>query len=166
MMTRTAEPFSGPKGPGSDWYRLSQIWRSMKDRCENPTDKDYPHYGARGIRICPEWHDFETFYRWAMSRGYRDGLTIDRVNNKAGYRPNNCRWVSRKAQGSNRGTNRRLRASDGEIHTIEEWSSLTGIPTSTMDKRLRLGWPVDEVVGRVAHAPRRRERNHEISAES
>ena len=136
-----------PKGPGTDWYRISQIWRSMKGRCENPNDKDYAHYGAHGIKVCDEWHDFEVFYTWAISHGYRKDLTIDRVNNKAGYRPNNCRWISRKAQGYNRGTNRRIRRSDGEIHTLKEWSELLGIPESTLDKRFRLGWTIDEALG-------------------
>lgn len=100
------------------------------------------------MTLCEEWHEFETFYRWAMSHGYRDGLTLDRVRNSGGpYAPWNCRWISRKAQAYNRGTNHPLRASDGRVRTVVQWSELMDIPESTIRKRLKLGWTVDEAVG-------------------
>lgn len=100
------------------------------------------------MTLCEEWHEFETFYRWAISHGYRDGLTLDRVRNSGGpYAPWNCRWISRKAQAYNRGTNHPLRASDGRVRTVVQWSELMDIPESTIRKRLKLGWTVDEAVG-------------------
>ncbi len=136
------------KGEGSDWARLRMIWRGMRKRVENPACKDYQHYKELGVYICDEWHDFENFYKWAMAHGYRDGLTLDRVRNANGpYAPWNCVWKSRKAQAYNRTTNHPLRASNGKIRTVVQWSAETGIPESTIRKRLSLGWTVDEAVG-------------------
>ena len=137
---------SVPKGPGTDWFRLKEVWRSARKRCQNPKCKDYPHYGGRGITLCKEWQDFETFYEWALSHGYRSDLTLDRVNNNRGYRPDNCRWVSRKGQAYNRTTNTYLRCSDGEVHTLEEWARRLGTNPSSISKRLSLGWSVDDAV--------------------
>lgn len=58
--------------------RLHRIWANMKQRCTNPKTKDFRYYGARGIQVCEEWQDFESFFYWAMSNGYQDGLTIER----------------------------------------------------------------------------------------
>lgn len=136
------------KGPGTDWYRLRQIWLGIKKRTGNPCNKDHEHYSALGVSLCEEWQDFETFYKWSMAHGYRDGLTLDRMRNANGpYAPWNCRWVSRKAQAYNRTTNHPLRASDGRVRTVVQWSQATGIPESTIRKRLKLGWTVDEAVG-------------------
>ena len=52
----------------------------MKQRCTNPKSKDFKYYGAKGVCVCAEWEDFETFFYWAMSHGYKDGLTIERIN--------------------------------------------------------------------------------------
>ena len=104
-----------------DRKRLRSIWSTIRKRTANPKNKDYPHYGARGIRMCPEWEeDFEAFYEWAMSHGYRDGLTIDRMNNNKGYEPGNVHWISRKAQARNRTTNTYLTV-DGKTKTMVEW---------------------------------------------
>ena len=83
--------------------RLYTIWTDMKQRCGNPNDCCYAIYGGRGISVCEEWKSsFQAFYDWAMSHGYSDHLSIDRVDNESGYSPDNCRWATAKEQVQNR----------------------------------------------------------------
>ena len=79
--------------------RLYSIWANMKKRILNPKFIYYPYYGGRGIIICDEWkNDFMSFYNWAMSNGYSDELSIDRIDNDGNYEPSNCRWVTQTIQ--------------------------------------------------------------------
>ena len=86
--------------------RLYSIWSKLKGRVLNPKNKDYNDYGGRGINICEDWLDIRNFYDWAISNGYLEGLSLDRIDNGGNYCPENCRWVTKKIQ--NRNT-RRLR---------------------------------------------------------
>ena len=83
--------------------RLYTIWKGMKARCYNGKAVEYRLYGGRGINVCDEWlNDFASFRDWALCHGYRDDLTIDRINNDLGYCPDNCRWATMKEQAENR----------------------------------------------------------------
>ena len=82
--------------------KLYSIWRSMRNRCFNPNNKDFKYYGARGITVCEEWNSFQSFQDWAMLSGYSEGLTLDRINNDGKYEPANCKWATRKEQAQNR----------------------------------------------------------------
>ena len=75
--------------------RLYRIWKRMRCRCSNPRTKDYRYYGAKGVTVCKEWNDFTPFADWALAHGYRDGLTIDRIDSSGNYCPENCQWISR-----------------------------------------------------------------------
>jgi hypothetical protein len=75
--------------------KIYSRWVNMRQRCNNPNNPSYIHYGARGIKVCNKWdNSFESFFYWAIENGYDDSLQIDRINNNKGYSPENCRFVS------------------------------------------------------------------------
>lgn len=86
--------------------KLYTIWQGMKRRCFNKNHKHYHLYGGRGITVHSEWIDnFGAFRDWAMSAGYTDGLTLDRIDVNGNYEPSNCRWITMHDQARNKSTN-------------------------------------------------------------
>lgn len=75
--------------------RLYTTWLHVKRRCLNKNSKDYKYYGARGISICSEWLNYPSFKQWSLSSGYKDNLTIERINPDKNYSPENCEWITK-----------------------------------------------------------------------
>lgn len=101
--------------------RIYRCWMNMRSRCLNPKNKEFSNYGGRGISICKEWNDFSAFYNWATLNGYRDDLTIDRIDVDKGYCPQNCRWANRYTQSRNRTDNVYITI-DGKTMIQEDWA--------------------------------------------
>lgn len=135
------------KTHGMSYHRLYSIWRDMRRRCKNPSRRKYDRYGGRGIRVCEEWNtSFYAFADWSYKNGYKDNLSIDRIDNDGDYCPENCRWVTMDIQANNKSVNHCLKY-NGEIHTLKEWSDITGIPYSTIRSRANaLHWDVESIL--------------------
>lgn len=125
---------------GDSHTRLHNIWSGMRERCYTKSDFHYKWYGERGIKMCDEWKDdYVTFKEWAVSNGYSEQLTIDRINVDGDYSPENCRWVTLKVNANNKRNNHRLNVLGGSW-TLSELEDMTGINQETIRHRLRLGW--------------------------
>ena len=112
--------------------RLFKIWSGMKERCYRTNHKHYKSYGGRGIEICTEWKDdYLTFKQWALCNGYKENLTLDRINVNGNYEPQNCRWITVKEQMNNKRNNHLIKI-EGEILTISQISEKYNIPKSTV----------------------------------
>lgn len=119
---------------GASQTRLYYVWASMLQRAgvrKGASEDTKRLYQDRGITVCDEWLVFENFRDWALSHGYKDGLQIDRVNNDAGYCPENCRWVTPKENVNNRRNTTRL--SDGTPLAV--FCSKVGIQTCENGKK-------------------------------
>jgi hypothetical protein len=126
----------------------------MMERCHNRSNKDYPDYGGRGIRVCERWRAFAAFF---ADMGVRPSLahSIDRYpNNDGNYEPGNCRWATSKEQARNKRNNRILRHG-GRAATIAEWAEITGLPGGTIQARVtQLRWSVADALSRPLHERR------------
>lgn len=125
--------------------KLRKVWDSMKRRCYLPHATFYSEYGGRGITICDEWLESSVlFFEWSMANGYAEGLSIDRIDNDAGYSPGNCRWVDHFVQSANRRSVVNL-TWNGETRNITDWAKHLGVKKGTLWMRVKMGWPVERI---------------------
>ena len=96
--------------------KIFRAWSNMKQRCYNPNNPMYRWWGAKGVKVCDAWlNNFESFYKWSIENGYREDLTIDRINPFGNYEPSNCRWITLSEQAYNK------RDSECNKHLKEEY---------------------------------------------
>lgn len=160
---------------------LYNVWAGMRSRCRNPNNRQWNDYGGRGISVCERWNDYHAF---AADMGNRpDGFSLDRIDNDAGYSPENCRWASRKTQQRNQ--RRALYVTvEGVRYRAVELSDTYGIKTDIIVSRAKRGLPLDQVIfqgklanlsglamggaasGRVSRAKTHCQKGHEYSPEN
>lgn len=131
---------------------LYNKWSSIKNRCYNQKTKDYKHYGARGIKICEQWKDYNNFRKWAIKTGYQDGLTIDRIDVNGNYEPNNCKWITMKEQQRNK-RNNRIITYKGKSLTLVEWGEIYNIHPDRIGARLKDGWSIEDALCKKVKSP-------------
>lgn len=131
---------------GAAKTRLYQVWCNMRRRCKDSKFPQYKDYGGRGITVCEEWRDFAPFQEWALSNGYTDDLTIERIDVNGNYEPDNCTWISKKDQANNR-RSCVMYEYNGEKHNLTEWCRIYNLPYWTIRTRLdRAGWSFDKAI--------------------
>lgn len=118
-------------------------WQAMRQRCENPNDPAYPNYGGRGIKVCDRWQEFKNF---VADMGLRPkGYELDRIDNDGPYSPENCRWVTSKANKHNKRTNTRI-TWEGETLPVTVWAERLGLHPRTLFNRLHRGWSLERAM--------------------
>jgi hypothetical protein len=129
----------------------------MKSRCYNPKPYKYKNHGGRGITVCKKWLRYLPFHEWAMSHGYKDDLTIERMDNNGNYESNNCRWATYKEQNLNSRRNY-LITYNGKTKTVQEWAEILSMKYMTLYSRLTTyGWGIEKAIGTPV---RKRKVNH------
>ncbi len=147
---RCRERASKFKNLVKDNKRLYGIYNGIKKRCYNENEPRYKDYGLRGITMCDEWLDkesgFDKFVEWALSSGYEDGLTIDRVDVDGNYSPDNCAWISNSEQQRNKRQTLWVEYGGEKVRLIDLCERLEVSYDTVHDRIYKRGWPVDRAV--------------------
>lgn len=121
--------------------------------------KDEGHiktYQSRNISVCDEWkYDYTKFRDWSIQNGYKEGLTIDRIDNEKGYCPENCRWATVKEQANNRRNTKKYEI-DGELLTVPQIAEKYNISKHLLYNRLRAGWGIEKAINQPIDTTKRK----------
>lgn len=121
--------------------RVYRIWRSMKERCQNPKHVHYDNYGGRGITVCERWQDFAAFFEDMGNPPPKH--SIERRNGDGHYCKENCHWATAKQQGRNKRSNRVLTVL-GITGCMSELAEHFGISYDVVCQRINaLGWDAE-----------------------
>lgn len=123
--------------------KLTHVYNGMKRRCYSKTEKNYEDYGGRGIKICDEWmgeNGREKFVVWALENGYREGLTIERINVDGDYSPDNCCWIEHALQAKNKRNTIHVEY-NGITMCLKDAARASGMSWGTLYQRVKNGWP-------------------------
>lgn len=145
---------------GLSKHPLYKCWVSMWERCTDPENQSYGNYGGRGIKVCDRWADIRNFI--ADMGPKPKGGSIDRINNNAGYSPDNCRWADRQTQSRNRRTSRIIDVGGREM-CVSEAGEKYGVGLSNLCRRLNSGM---SVLDAVTKPQQKRYRHVTINGES
>lgn len=132
---------------GCEPKRLYNTWKAMKNRCNNPNNNRYHCYGKRGITVCKEWNEsFIAFRDWALQNGWKDGLTIDRIDSDGNYEPCNCRWSTQREQQNNRRDTIKF-TYKGITKSLHDWCREYNKSYDKVVQRIKkLGWTFEEAM--------------------
>lgn len=128
----------------TSYGRPYSIWEHMRGRCLNENNTNFANYGGRGISVTGKWKTFKGFWE-DMKDGYRDDLTLDRIDVNGNYEKGNCRWATMKEQGNNR-RDTIYYIIDGEKMCQSDVIEKFSIPITTLYKRIKNGWDIERAV--------------------
>ncbi len=151
LLTETAKEPTREKRKRGEWSithgytktKIYEIWKRMRQRCNNPNSSNADTHYNRGIKVCERWNTFENFLS-DMGKPPTNGHSIDRINNDGNYEPNNCRWATRSEQAYNRRSTRLIKFK-GETKPLKKWCIELGFNFRTIQNRLnQYGWSVEK----------------------
>ena len=134
--------------PFKNEHPLYNVWKGVNMRCTNPRFKQWSDYGGRGIAVCERWsiRGGEGFRNFLSDMGDRPpGFVIDRINNDAGYSPENCKWVSKKDSQRNQRVTRFVTV-QGVKYKASDLADIAGIKTDGIIERAKRGLTYAEVI--------------------
>lgn len=131
-------------------FKLANIWSGIDGRCNRPSQRSYRDYGARGIRLHPDWSGRQgqiRFVKWALANGWKPGLVFDRVDTNGHYGPDNVRCVTQKENSRNK-SNNRLITFQGETKCVAAWGddSRCVVPSNQFQQRIKCGWDIQRAL--------------------
>ncbi len=134
-----------------DWKSPEyNAWMHMLHRCNNPKDKAFKHYGAKGVNVCARWsNSFDDFYADMGPRPSAD-YSLDRIDSTGDYEPSNCRWANRIEQANNKRHNKRVDFF-GEMLTAREIADRTGVAVKTVKSRIYEGMSAEKIASKTTH---------------
>ena len=136
--------------------KIYRTWVYMIQRCNNPNNQEYKHYGGRGIKVCEAWMKFECFLQDMGERP--DGMSIDRINNNKGYAKENCKWSTPKEQARNTRRNK-LITINGITKCLAEWCEIYQKPYARTNQRInRYKWMPEEALEIVPRCRKTKEK--------
>lgn len=127
---------------------------NAKGYSNEPLHKEYTsilrrlrgHEFYKHVPFFDEWReDYTKFREWALSHGYKQGLTIDRIDNSKGYEPSNCRWATAKEQANNKTNNVRI-TYNGMTKTMSEWADFLEMPYNVIQQRHKRKWSIEDIL--------------------
>lgn len=125
--------------------RLYSIWNGMIRRCHtSKSKKQTKNYKDKGIKVCDEWRDFLKFKEWAVNNGYKDNLSIERIDINKDYCPSNCKWIPMNEQQLNQ-THTRFLEINGVKKPLTVWAKEKGIHHNTLRYRINKGWKTEDL---------------------
>lgn len=142
----------GIKTHGLSRSRIYKEHQQIIQRCYNQNVSNYNDYGGRGISVCEEWlqpapYGFENFYNWAINNGYRDDLSIDRINVNGNYEPSNCRWVDNIVQSYNKRNTPKILYNGEFLSALDIHNKyLPNIEISKISAEIRSGANIDKIL--------------------
>lgn len=112
-----------------------RTWKGMKARCYAPCNQNVGNYQKDNIGVCERWNSFANFFNDMGERP--EGCTLDRIDPKGNYSPENCRWASWETQAKNRGNFNINITYKGKTKCLKDWSKEYKIKYSTLVARMK-----------------------------